>query len=316
MKTDSPVCSIIIVNWNGGSALRTCLESLRRFEDVHRLQIIVSDNGSSDGSAALVLAEFPEATLIENGRNLGFAGGNNAALRTVAAPYTLLLNPDMEFIAPGGLDAMLAFMEQNPRAGVAGCMVINADGGFMKQCRRGYPDPLTAFYKASGLIRLFPSHPRIGKYFYAGIPADRAMEVDAVSGSFMLARTEALRQAGGLCEDYFMYVEDVDLCARVRDAGWRVFYAPLMRIVHHGGACVDRRPRKNVFYHYHMTRSHIILYAKDARKNGAAWRLAFFLIVLRYAALSLVLGNGGFFGHLSEFIGLYNGKKAQAGKEL
>ncbi len=302
------LCSIIIVNWNGREALRTCLKSLERFEDLSATEVIVSDNNSSDGSIEMLHKEFPHVKIIENGANIGFAAGNNRALALAKGKYVLILNPDMEFIEPG-LEKLTAYMDENPGVGACGCMVLNADSSFMRQCRRGYPDPVTAFFYVSGLLNIFPSNPRIGKYFYSHVPPDREIDVDALSGSFIVARRSILEKLGGFSEDYFMFVEDVDLCRRIRETGHSLRYLPAMKIVHHGGACFEGRKNRKLFYHYQMTRSHIIVYSKDMRRQGKsmAYIAAFILIALRYSALSVLLGNTKFFSHLVEFVSIYRG---------
>ena len=309
----TPALSVIIVNWNGKDALRNCLQSLYKYENADGLEIIVSDNHSSDGSVDMLEREFPAVTVLENPYNLGFAGGNNTALPHAAGEFVLMLNPDMEFIGTG-LEKLVAHMRENPDIGICGCTVRNADGSFMRQCRRGYPDPLTAFFKASGIAALFPGNVRMAKYFYGNRPENEPMDVDAVSGSFMLARKEALKKVGGLGDEYFMYVEDVDLCAKARKAGYRIAYLPLMEIRHHGGACVEKRPRNRIFYHYHMTRSHVVLYAKDRMENGGGigWHIAFGLVVLRYTLLSLLLANTGMLRHIAEFLDIHNGAIGRA----
>ncbi len=311
MSNPSPLLSVIIVNWNGREPLRLCLASLFRHEAAIDMEVIVADNASSDGSVAMLRETFPAVRVIENGENLGFGAGNNRAIAQAKGEYLLFCNPDMEFIEPG-LQRMLDHMAAHPGTGIAGCRVENPDGSFMKPCRRGYPDPRTAFFFASGLLRLFPRHPRIGKYYCAGAPEDATMPVDAISGSFMLARAAALKKAGPFCEEYFMYVEDVELCKRVREAGYTVDYAPLMRVRHHGGRCVAKMPRRTVFYHYQMTRSHLVLYRNDGTLSPAV----FWLIVLRYLAISLLNGNPRLNEHLREFFAIRDGKRTEAMRRI
>lgn len=307
--TGSPFCSVVIVNWNGGRALKTCLESIQRFEDFKRLQVIVSDNGSTDGSLDMLREDFSWVEVIQNNKNIGFAAGNNRGFDKAKSDFVLMLNPDMELVEPL-LKKMIAHMEEKPEVGACGCMVKNHDWSFMKQCRRGYPDPLTAFFKVTGLTGLFPGNKRIGKYFYSGIPADKTMNVDAISGSFMLLRKTVIEKVGGLREEFFMYVEDVDFCRRIREAGYRVRYLPVAKIVHHGGACVEQRPRRNIFYHYHMTRSHLILYTHDRQREGGGigYHVAFVLILARYELISLLNLNFRLLSDLLEFFRIHLGQ--------
>lgn len=303
------ICSVVIVNWNGGTALKKCLESLQKYEDTSKLQIIVSDNNSTDGSVEMLRSNFPGVKVLENGANIGFAAGNNRAFGIADGKYVLILNPDMEFIETG-LVKLIVHMEENPEVGAAGCTILNDDGSFMKQCKRGYPDPLSAFFKASGLIDLFPKNRRVGKYFQTHLPQNEEANVDAVSGSFILARKSVIEEVGGFGEEYFLFVEDVDFCLKVRSAGHRVMYLPMMKILHHGGACMDKQKRRKLFYHYHMTRSHIILYAKDRLKKGGGlmYHVAFALIAARYAILSVIYFNLELASHLAEFTSIHFGK--------
>ncbi|MFQ5431036.1 MAG: glycosyltransferase family 2 protein [Nitrospinota bacterium] len=308
----TPRISVVIVNWNGKQALKKCLKSMEQYENVNKLQIIVSDNDSTDGSNDMLAKEFPYVEVVQNGQNIGFAAGNNRGLIHAKADLVLILNPDMEFIETG-LEKLAAFMDANPDVGACGCMALEPDGSFMKQCRRGYPDPVTAFFKVTGIARLFPGNADFGKYFYSGVPNDRPMDVDALSGSFILARRSVMEVVGGFSEEYFMYVEDVDICLKIRRAGYKVRYMPEMKIIHHGSACMNqRRPlEKKRFYHYHMTRSHIVLYARDRQREGRNlfYHISFGLILVRYVLISLLVTyNDKLVPHLAEFRRIHSGK--------
>jgi len=301
----TPRISVVIVNWNGKDALEKCLKSLEQYENVNNLQVIVSDNDSTDGSNDMLAKEFPYVEVVQNGQNLGFAAGNNRGFASAKADLILILNPDMEFMEQG-LEKLAAFMDGNRNVGACGCMVLEPDGSFMKQCRRGYPDPVIAFFKVSGFASLFPGNAAFGKYFYSGVPNDRPMDVDALSGSFILARRSVIEEVGGFSEEYFMYVEDVDFCLKIRRAGYKVRYLPDMKIVHHGEACVNRREplERKRFYHYHMTRSHLVLYARDRQRDGRSlfYHISFGLILVRYVFISLLVTfNDRLVPHLAEF---------------
>ncbi len=153
---EKPLVSIIIVNWNGMEEIKAFIKSLERFEDVAELQIIISDNNSTDGSIEMVREKFPYVEILENKKNIGFGAGNNRAVSLARAGYILFANPDMEFVERG-LKKLVDLMENEKDVAACGCMVLNSDGSFMSQCRRGFPDPLTSFYYLSGLAFLFPS---------------------------------------------------------------------------------------------------------------------------------------------------------------
>lgn len=308
MNSPKPRCSVVTVNWNSRDALKIFLKSLERYEDLSILQVIVSDNHSSDGSVEMLKKEFPYVELQENGANIGFGAANNRALELVKGDYILFANPDMEFIE-SGIEKLVSALETVREIGACGCVVLNADDSFMKQCRRGFPDPLTSFYYVSGLSMLFPKNRRVGKYFYTNVPTDRPMDVDALSGSFFLARKEALKVVGGFDESYFLFVEEVDLFLRMRRAGFRIRYLPVMKVRHHGGISMAIRPKPKAFYHYHMTRSHLILFAKERINHGGGfgYHVAFFFIMARYMILSVLTLNGRVFRHLVEFAGIHMG---------
>jgi len=233
--------SIVIVNFNTREKLRMCLTTVFASSPGIQFEVFVVDNASSDGSVAMARAEFPKAEVIVNGENLGFSRANNVALRQASGRYLLLLNPDVE-IMPDTFQKMLQFMDQNPRVGVAGCRVEKPDGSLDLACRRGFPDPTTAFLRLTGLSLLFPKS-RMASYNLTYLPEDEISEVDSVMGAFLLIRREAMDQVGFLDEDYFMYGEDLDWCFRVKASGWRVVYAPITRVIHHKGSASRKVPR-------------------------------------------------------------------------
>jgi len=315
-KMEKPFCSVIIVNWNGKGALATMLRSLTLFEDSANLQVIVSDNGSTDGSVQMLRSEFPFVTVVENRANIGFGAGNNSALPFVESDYVLFANPDMEFIEPV-IARLLETLVVDREIGAIGPRILNSDGSFMRQCKRGFPDPATSLYYLLGLGRLFPSSRRFGKYFMSYLPDDEPADVDALSGSFFMTRSSTIREAGGFNEFFFLFVEEVELFLRFRRAGFAIRYMPDVKVVHHGGACFDSAPRKRLFYHYHMTRSHLILFAKERIRDGGGigYHLAFLLIMLRYLGISIIAVNTGIFRQSVEFIRIHFGKfeKLKAG---
>ena len=210
------------------------------------LEVIVVDNDSVDGSAEMVRSRFPEVNLIVNDRNLGFGKANNLAIRKARGRYIFVLNPDT-IVQEDTFDTFMRFMVEHPDAGMVGCQILNSDGTFARESRRSFPTPDVAFYKVSGLSRLFPKSRKFGRYNLTYLPQDQVCEVDALSGSCMFVRHEAIytsreggvdgRSAGaGLFdEDFFMYGEDLDWCFRFGQAGWKVFYTPDTQIIHFKG---------------------------------------------------------------------------------
>lgn len=226
--------SIIIVNYNVREFLRQALLSLRKALVHVSAEIFVVDNASDDGSADMVAAEFPECVLIANAENLGFAAANNLALTQARGRFIVLLNPDT-IVQEDTFTATREFMHAHPDTGMMSCKVLNPDGTLQLACRRSFPTPWVAFTKLTGLSALFPGSKIFGRYNLTYLPEDETNEVEAISGSFMIVRREALAQVGLLDEDFFMYGEDLDWCYRMRAAGWQIHYFPGTQIVHFKG---------------------------------------------------------------------------------
>lgn len=236
--------AIVILNYNTRDLLRRCLHTVYASQGSFSYQVCVVDNASSDGSAAMVRAEFPQATLIASPRNGGYPYGNNLGLRhfgwrdtpgadeMAAAPrYALLLNPDTE-LPPTALAAMLAFMDSKPQCGVAGPKLVRLDGSLDLACRRSFPTPQVSLYRMIGLSKLFPRSPRFGRYNMTFLDPDLTTEVDSVVGAYMQVRGAAIHQVGLLDETFFMYGEDLDWAYRVKQQGWQVWYNSAVTVLH------------------------------------------------------------------------------------
>ena len=229
--------AVVIVSYNVRDLLRDCLNSAQANQGV-RFSICVVDNDSPDDSAGMVEREFPQAYLIRNS-NTGYAAGNNLGLRyfgfgeKAATPprYALLLNPDT-VLPPDAFAHAVAYMDGHPDAGALGVKLVLADGSLDLACRRSFPTPEVALYRFSGLSKLFPHSPRFGRYNMTFLDPDRLAEVDSVAGAFMLARGEAIAQAGLLDETFWMYGEDLDWAYRIKQRGWKVMYYPEVTVLH------------------------------------------------------------------------------------
>jgi N-acetylglucosaminyl-diphospho-decaprenol L-rhamnosyltransferase len=243
---------IVVVNYNVCDLLRDCLKSVYASQGAFSFRVCVVDNGSTDASADMVAAEFPQAQLVR-AENRGYAAGNNVGLRSFgfsnpheraadgeSPRYVLLLNPDT-VLPPSALADMLAFMALHSEAGVAGPRLVREDGSLDKACRRSFPTPDVAFYRLVGLSRLFPWSERFGRYNVTFLPPDVTTQVDSVVGAFMLIRGEALAQVGLLDERYFMYAEDLDLCYRMKQRGWQVWYNAGVTVLHYKGQSSRQR---------------------------------------------------------------------------
>ena len=238
--------SIIIVNYNVRDFLRQALLSVRRAlagatAEGQAAEIFVVDNASEDGSVEMVQAEFPEVRVIDNSENRGFASANNQALRLARGRYIVLLNPDT-VVQEDTFLAIRDFFESPTRqnAGMVGCKILNPDGTLQLACRRSFPTPWVAFTRLSGLSRLFPRSKLFGKYNLTFLDENALAEVEAISGSFMAVRREALASVGLLDETFFLYGEDLDWCFRMRAAGWKIYYVPQTQIIHFKGESSKR----------------------------------------------------------------------------
>ena len=238
--------SVVVLSYNTRDLLEQALRSVMDASAGLAVEIIVADNASSDGSAEMVATKFCQVRLIRSSQNLGFAAGNNLALRQVEGRYVMLLNPDT-IVRRDTLRCLVAFLDAHPEAGAAGCKVLNPDGTLQLECRRGFPTPMAAFCKMSGISRLFPRNPRLAAYNLTYLDPEQVNEVDALSGSCMVVRKTTMDQVGFLDEDYFMYGEDLDWCYRIRQAGWKIFYTPDTEIIHFKGESGRAEPMKILF---------------------------------------------------------------------
>ncbi len=287
--------AIVIVNYNTRDDLRRCLDSIRQSEGAFSLEVAVVDNASRDGSAEMVRAEHPWVQcLIVSEVNGGYAYANNLALRALgysqgrpadALPrYALLLNPDT-ILPPDALARVLAFADGAPGVGVVGPKLVRQDGSLDRACRRGFPTPAVSFYHLVGLSKLWPRSPRFGRYNMTFLDVDAQADVDAVVGAFMLMRTQALEGAGLLDEAFFMYGEDLDLCYRIKQQGWRVVYYPQVTVLHLKGAASRKASRRAIMAFYDAMR---IFHDKHYRQSTPAvvnWIIATGIASLRTLAL-------------------------------
>jgi N-acetylglucosaminyl-diphospho-decaprenol L-rhamnosyltransferase len=235
--------AIIIVSWNVRELLRRCLRAVEAGLAGSSLgyELWVVDNASHDGTAAMLRAEFPTVYLLESGANLGFAGGNNLALRSLLArpaatapSYVLLLNPDTEPVGDA-LAQLVATLEQNHELVAAGPRLVYSDGT-AQSSRRRFPSPATLFWESTPLERRWPANPWARRYHCADQPDNVAQAVDWLVGAALLVRIAAIRRAGLLDERFFMYSEELEWQARLQTTGrGLVYYLPTALVVHHEG---------------------------------------------------------------------------------
>lgn len=287
---------VIVVSYNTAGLLRACLASLRAC--TLPLRVVVVDNHSSDGSAALVRAEFPAVELIALGHNAGYAGGTNVGLDALrsqksevrshdaveAAPRTsdfarltsrvLILNPDTE-VLPGAIEALVEFLAAHPRVGLVGPRLLNPDGTLQRAAFR-FPTLLMT------LLDLFPPGEVLpgrlyDSWWHGRYPqelGDAPFAIDHPLGACMLIRREALEQVGGMDEGYFMYSEEVDWCRRIRKAGWAIWQVPAARVTHVGGAATRQFRWKMLVALYRSRMRFVAL-------HGPAWQLRAQRLIVR-----------------------------------
>jgi hypothetical protein len=244
-----PILSIIIVNYNAGKLLQKCLGSVYTETKHIPFEVWVVDNNSIDASRTMVRQNFPQVNLIENKENAGFAKANNQAIANCSGDYILLLNPDT-LILQNAIEKMVDFMNGNPPVGICGCKVLNKDMTFQLACHRSIPIPGTAFFRITGLSRLFPKSKIMAKYNLTYLNLSEVHEVDVVSGACLMIRKEVINHVGLLDERFFMYGEEIDWCIRTKKAGWKVMYYPDAEIIHYKGECSKFNHRKATLEFY------------------------------------------------------------------
>lgn len=250
----------IVVNFRTPDLTASAIEHLCASRlDARPLHVIVVDNGSGDGSADQLAAQFPTIPVIASPQNLGFAGGNNLAIAELLGQipawtdrndtFVLLINSDVE-VDVDAVAICVDFMKAHPSVGIVGPKVVLPDGRLDLACRRGFPTPARAFWKLTGLAKRFPDNPRFTGYNLTHLDEDEVTEVDAVMGAFMLVRLAAIDAAGLLDERFFMYGEDIDWAYRIKQHGWRVYYVPTATVRHLKGATTRRQSYRMIVEFY------------------------------------------------------------------
>jgi GT2 family glycosyltransferase len=265
--------SAVIVNYNGGTLLGRCVQSVLNSTRVSIERVIVSDNASTDGSlqALREVTGDDRLQIIENGGNIGFAAANNRALPGATGDFIVFVNPDC-VLGEATLARIIEVMDENPRAGMAGCLLCNPDGSEQRGGRRQLPTPSTALERVLKFNRLFPAGQ--SGFDLAGTPLPaQPIEVEAISGAFMLVRKAALDTVGAMDEGYFLHCEDLDWCMRFKLAGWKILFVPDVRVMHAQGSSSLRTP---VAVEYHKHRGMLRYYRKFHR---ASYPLVLFWLV-------------------------------------
>ena len=280
-RSGAPACavSIVIVSWNTRDLLRDCLAStLGACAALGRpAEVIVVDNASTDGTSEMVRREFPGVQLVENRQNAGFAAANNQGIRLRRGGHVLLLNPDTK-VTPDFLRVLVGFLEANPDVGAVGPRLIDRDGAHQVSCA-----PLPTLGRELWRLLHLDALYRVASYPASRWATRTPQDVECIQGACLLIRGAALDEAGLLDERFFVYTEEVDLCRRLRDRGWRLMWVPAAEIVHYGGQST-RQVEARMFLELYRTK--VQYFRKHAGVTGAA---AYKLVLLAGALPRLVL---------------------------
>ncbi len=230
--------SICIVSWNTKELLQQCLSSIYKYPPKCEFEVFVTDNNSPDGTPDMVAKDFPQVFLIKNKENLGFAGANNQIIEKAKGKHILLLNPDTE-VFDGSMDTLINFLDNNKDAGVVAPKLVNSDGSLQRSCM-GFPTLGAMVMRQLFLEALLPFNPYTKKYLMSGFKHDKLAEVDQPMGACLLVRKEIIDKIGPFDSGYYMFFDEVDLCFRIKKAGWKIFFDPASTVMHHGGTAVKK----------------------------------------------------------------------------
>ena len=270
--------SVVILNWNACDYLIDALDSILENQWRHAIEVVVVDNNSVlDDSIAVMQARYAKIPLIAIARNVGFSAGNNQGWRASRGRHILFLNPDT-IVHEGALDALVDYLDDHPAAGACGPKMQYADGRLQPSCR-AFPSVGAGLFRNTWLGRLFPRNPWTSSYLMEGFNHDREAEVDWLSGSALCVRRPVLEQVGGWDEEFFMYCEDVDLCYRIKQAGFARAYVPAAVITHRIGASSDWAQGAMIRQHH----GSMLRYFRKHHAHGTG------LLILPFAAAGIGL---------------------------
>jgi GT2 family glycosyltransferase len=272
MPEQKPIVSALVVSRNSKDQLLECLHAFFASADIP-VQAVVVDNDSSDGSAAAVTDEFPQATVIVQPKNLGYGRAANVGLERCEGRFVLLLSPDV-IVDAQCVGRLADFLLTRPDAGAVGPRLVLPDGHIDPDARRSFPSPSTLFYQTAGLSKLFPKSRRFGRYNMGHIRDTEPHEMDAGTAACLMVRKSALDRIGHFDPRYFMFGEDLDLCYRLKLGGWKVFYVPGASATHNVRPVSADRQRQIAYErHRAMWMYHFKHHSEDvsAFGNGLVW---------------------------------------------
>jgi hypothetical protein len=267
-----PIVSALVVSHNARDQLLRCLRAFFTSADIP-VEAVVVDNDSSDGSAAAVTDEFPQATVLAQPKNLGYGRAANVGLERCQGRFILLLATDL-VVEAQCVGRLADFLLTRPDVGAVGPRVLLPNGKLDPAARRSFPIPRTLFYQTVGLSRLFPTSKRFGRHNMGHMPEGEVHEMDAGTGACLMVRSAALDRVGFFDPRYFNFGEDLDLCYRLKLGGWKVFYLPSASSTHHQQTGPERERRQAAYersramwtYHYKHHSEDV-----SAFGNGLVW---------------------------------------------
>ena len=277
--------SVIIVNYNVKDLLVNCVDSILSSSGDLKLEIIVVDNNSFDGSAEQLKLKFkdtPAVKVIESRVNLGFAKANNLGAKSAKGKYLLILNPDT-IVQEDTIEKTIKFYEDNQKAGAVSCKLVLPNGKLDLACRRSFPRPSVAIYRILGLSKLFPHSKTFARYNLTYLDENQTYEVEAICGAFMMIKKEIYEKVGGFDEDYFMYGEDLDLCFRIKQAGYKIFYYSGNSIIHFKGESTRKSSLSYVSNFYGAMK---IFVQKNLKKKSVLLNVLLRLFIIYRAFIS------------------------------
>lgn len=277
--------SVIIVNYNVKELLEQCIKSIFAAAGRLSVEVIVVDNNSFDGSAEFIRQKFPGKPglkIIESPVNLGFAKANNLGAKEAKGEYLLILNPDT-ILQEDTLDRSLEYYKAGKDIGALTCKLILPNGKLDLACRRSFPTPGVAVFRILGLSRIFPKSRLFGKYNLTYLDENDTYEVDAIVGAFMLIKKDVYEKVKGFDEDYFMYGEDLDLCFRIKKAGYRIIYFPETSIIHYKG---ESTKKSSISYVNNFYGAMQVFVKKNLNRNFWLMNLLIRMVIFYRAAIS------------------------------
>jgi N-acetylglucosaminyl-diphospho-decaprenol L-rhamnosyltransferase len=280
--------SVVILNWNVRDLLDRCLASIRSSR--YTIEIVVVDNASTDDSVALVRDKYPQITLIVNDSNRGFTGGNNQGIAASHGRYVLVLNPDTEIVGEA-LDRLADYLEAEPRAGAVGPLLLNPDRS-IQPSRRRFPTVITGFFESTWLQRLTPRGV-LSRYTMDDVPANVVQDVDWLNGACTLFRREMLDRVGAYDEaNFFMYSEELDLCRRIKAAGWRIAYVPAAQVIHYEGKSSEQAvAARHIYFNTSKVRYFRKWHGRGVAEALRLWLLSQYVWQIGLEAIKYALGH-------------------------